>query len=335
MNLRTLILTIILLTIIGFVAAWRVTVARTVPVDRGDRAPVNVGQTDPLTAPSTPAPSPSRTTTPPPSPPLQWAGFWAWDTAKQAELATTLQYQRTWDPYTRAWVLAAIHRKELAPIVRNNLSNGLVAQESPEPDLDQYFGAMADDPDEDPVWREYAVQFLGLTPQLGADGGNVTDRLFTIADRQEYSVAGTALIQIHRVDEAAGTRGPLAQAGRTMRLNEQLHRLAFTPGPDVPSRMAALGLIGARGMTAHAPALRELIAHPGDRGVAGAADILRCAIAALARVGDASDRELIAPYGKDSNGAVVLAATAALERLARGESSATRGESSATRSISE
>ena len=323
MNPRTLILTIFLLAAIGLVVAWRLTAARAVAGDHRDRESVIAEQPEQLTPPSAPAPSPSSTTTPPPSPPLQWAGFWTWDTAKQAELATTLQYQRTWDPYTRAWVLAAIRRKELAPIVRNNLSNGLVAQESTEPNLDQYFGAMADDPNEDPVWREYAVQFLGLTPHLGADGGAVTDRLFTIADRQEYSVAGTALIQIHRLDEAAGTRGPLAQAGRTMRLNEQLHRLAFTTGPDVPSRMAALGLIGARGMTTHAPALRELIAQPGDRSVAGAADILRCAIAALARVGDASDRQLIAPYSKDSNGAVVLAAKAALERLARGASSAT------------
>lgn len=158
---------------------------------------------------------------------------------------------------------------------------------------------MAADPQEDEVWRAYAVQHLTSTVEIGADADAVLTDLLGFARTSAGVVAGTALMQIARL-EAEGR----VQA-RPALMRAALDRLAMSPG-DTQGRMAAAAVLGDLRASEAAPALRTI--------AAGEPALRRLAIAALGRIGDPVDHDLLRAAVGDADPLVARAATAALEQ---------------------
>ena len=192
--------------------------------------------------------------------------------------------------------------KGVEPVVRNNIANRLVDQTRPDPALWRDFAAMYDDAGEDAVWRDYAVQFLSLSVASAADRAAAADRLLAIARSDRSTIGGTALLHVVRLADAGVIQRP-ADLSQMI-----VNRITAKDSPD-PVRHTAFALIGEEKLVDLLPLVRAELAAPGGD------DAKRGALFALGKLGSAADLVLVEPFAKDPNGAVVLAANAAISRL--------------------
>jgi hypothetical protein len=68
-----------------------------------------------------------------PVPPPSLAAFWSWPELQRERAVTALEHQNNWSEGTRLFLKAAIRSRELGPVTRNNIANGLVRQLPPDP----------------------------------------------------------------------------------------------------------------------------------------------------------------------------------------------------------
>ena len=227
-----------------------------------------------------------------------------WSTWQQTQREATLA-QLVGAPAVDLDVLAFIRLqldvRTLSPVTRNMLANVLVAQ-APDAALAVRLQAMVIDPQESDTWRDYALQHLARVTGKATDPAATAAFIRGLVDTGTSSLPGTALLQVQRL-ESEGLWSNKAD------LDHAVIGLATAPTTALPNRMTAVALIGSRHLTDQTAFLRTVIAGPSEPA------LVRTAIASLGQVGTPSDIALLEPYLASKDGAVVLAAQAAVDRL--------------------
>ncbi len=236
------------------------------------------------------------------SPPATLKGFWEWTELQQERAVTSMRPDPSWNPETRNFLLYALKQRFLTPVTRNNIAAGLMRQEPQIPGLDRMFLEMARDPDETPVWRDYALQFLTQTFDRAPDPAEIVTALQVVLADSHGPEAGTAATHLANLAES-GSWQP------DEKFDQRLMDMVRDPSRHEASRSSALAILGQRG---YAPALAEA------RKLATSAElpgIRRAAVGILGLRGDVSDVALLQTLTTDAEPSVRLVATQALKSL--------------------
>lgn len=204
-------------------------------------------------------------------------------------------------------LLAVLRASDLLAVVRNNAANRLVARRPLDPTVAEAFMAMYRDEGEDPVWRDYCVQFVAESVPALAGDRRVTAVAFLrgVAREDASTIGATALLQEDRLVRE-GTIDPAPDYGRVLG-----DRLADSATPGVV-RHTLLALIGQGGHREHLPLVRRHLAEPAND------DVKRGALYAIGVLGDVADLPAVERYLADPNPGVARAAAAARDRLRLG-----------------
>jgi hypothetical protein len=208
----------------------------------------------------------------------------------------------SWNPETRDFLLYTLKQRFLTPVTRNNIAAGLMRQKPQIPGLDRVFLGMAKDPNETPVWRDYALQFLTQTFDRATDPTEIVTALRVVLADSHGPEAGTAATHLAN----------LAESGRWKpddHFDQQLMSVVRDPSRHEASRSSILAILGQRG---YAPVLAEA------RQLAPSAElpgIRRAAVGVVGYRGDASDVALLQALTTDAEPSVRLVATQALKSL--------------------
>jgi hypothetical protein len=193
-----------------------------------------------------------------------------------------------------------LYNRRHQDVMRNNMANALVGQETPNPKLHELFIKMLEDETEDPVWRDYCIQFLSESLKSTSEPKLVKETLARYAKGKD-SKSGTAIV--HLAFQEGEGRVQLDES-----FSKQIETQLTDPQVDLATKVSILGVIGQRKDVRLLPLVRT---YAKDRD----ASLKRCAIAALGQIGTQEDIPLIQACLADSNRAVQLAAKAAEERL--------------------
>lgn len=235
-------------------------------------------------------------------PPATLRGFWEWTELQQERAVTSMRPDPSWNPETRDFLLYALKQRFLTPVTRNNIAAGLMRQKPQIPGLDRMFLGMAKDPNETPVWRDYALQFLTQTFDRATDPTEIVTALQVVLADSHGPEAGTAATHLAN----------LAESGRWKPddyFDQQLMSVVQDPTRHEASRSSVLAILGQRG---YAPVLAEA------RQLATSAElpgIRRAAVGVVGYRGDASDVALLQALTTDAEPSVRLVATQALKSL--------------------
>lgn len=272
-------------------------------------APAAVPTTGPVPAGAAPAPAAppsaagSNAARVNPGEPGVFAGFAQWSAAQRQSATAGVMGQTALDLDVLAFLSAELDDRHLDLVSRNNVANALIAQERGDPALAGRLLAMVDDPAESADWRDYALQHAARAAAFGDALAAVVARTAQLAAPGAGVLRGTALLQLDRMDREFH----LAGAGEA--LASALPQALADGGADSGTRLAAIGLVGARGERAFAPHLRALL------GTATTPDLMRVVLAALGAVGDRSDEPRVSGYLHHAHPLVALSARTALDRL--------------------
>lgn len=244
--------------------------------------------------------------TPPgkPTPPASMSDFWSWPEDQVERIVTGMQSQPDWPAEQRQFLRLALRDSSLSPVARNNIAAGLMRQEPQIPDLHRDFLAMHQTVDEEPVWRDYCLQFLAQCADRveGPERDTIVAALVAAVDVEVGSLAGTAVVHLARLSETGLVT--LDEA-----FDQRVTRLAGNPAQNEANRSTALAVLGQRG---YAPALetaRNLLA---GKDVPG---IKRAAIGVVSLLGTQGDLSLLERLRSDADPSVALVATHATKAM--------------------
>jgi len=199
---------------------------------------------------------------------------------------------------------------QVGHVLKNDLMDALVAQQTPQASLAELFTGIYQNPDQNTVIRDYAIQHLSTlserlgespagwgTDQVAAQRRQIRDALWEAAADSQSSIAGTALIGLTRLSESDADvdRGRLGQSALKLAGSEATQsaaritalqvcaRLQVTQalpllaqvaenGTDVPLRLSAIGALGLMGGRVEAGLLRR-ISEAGDERLAPVAAV--------------------------------------------------------------
>jgi hypothetical protein len=238
--------------------------------------------------------------TPPEKLPAGWEDFLSLGEMEQLNRVTAAMENHSLAPDNLAFFEAEIFNRNHMDVTRNNMANALVWQEKPNPRLHELFIKMLEDETEDPVWRDYCLQFLSECLKSTSDPELVKTTLARYAKGKD-SLAGTAIV--HLAYQESEGRVQVDEA-----FSKQLETQLADPQVALATKVSILGVIGQRKDVRLLPLVRT---YAKDRD----ASLKRCAIAALGQIGTQEDLSLVQAGLSDSNRAVQLAAKAAEERL--------------------
>lgn len=234
-----------------------------------------------------------------PKEPDELEGFFEWSSAKQLTAITALQDHGRLSDEVVKFASQAIKCNNLHATTRNNIANLLLNQEKKISDLDLIFISIIDDPSEKYDCRENSVQHLALSIDSSGSPMRVIEKLADIAKSGVGGMAGTAMIQLDRLEST-----------RAINLNlNELIRAAARKEDDVLIRATAIELIGRRNMLDELDYLRSLVIAEKD------SSIIRIALAAIGLLGDTNDEKLLDGYTYNDNRLVAWAARGALKRI--------------------
>lgn len=252
--------------------------------------------------------------------PPELEGFEEWTDERQLNAITDIQKNRRLSAATREFLVCVASDRACRPVLRNNAANALGIQEPPVQGWLGKLAGQAVDPEEAPIWRDYAVQHLSdqLMPakeegfpnndfvgssDSGLDRRGYIDVLKTLADTR-LPVAGTALLHLDRLSNEFHL--PIDEQG----LHRAILKTVLDEGADVGARVTALGLLGARGKPEDADAPRLLLKHADG-------DIRRASIAALGLVGTEYDLPGIGAAAAGTDPTIESARSVAVGRINR------------------
>jgi hypothetical protein len=235
-----------------------------------------------------------------PRPPEEFSGFWLWDEERRLELVTDWQADARLSDDIIRFVRQCIRVKELSPATRNNLANALLNQADSRADVADLFREMVLDEHESDHWREYALQHLAVSLTRSASTRNGVDLFWTIASDAKNALAGTALLQLNRLEESGVTR-------LDHRYDDLLvERARGDGGTLLDVRTTAIALMGERRVVSGVDLVRDLLRNP-------SASIRRVSAAALGSMGEvATDGPLLRTLLGDVEPLVATAAGRAL-----------------------
>jgi hypothetical protein len=239
-------------------------------------------------------PAPARTL------PAGWEGFLSLKQGQQLNRVTAAMDNHTLPADVLAFFEKEILNRDYWPVTRNNMANALVWQETPNPRLHELFMKMLEDQAEDPVWRDYCLQFLSECMASSSDPDAIKAVLSRYSKGKD-GLAGTAIVNL-AFQEGKG------RLQNDESFSQQLEAQLADPEVDVPTRMSILGVVGKRHDTRMLPLVRTCATNSND-------GIKRCALGALGQIGEAEDLPTIRADLTHRNRAVQLAAKAAEGRL--------------------
>ena len=236
-----------------------------------------------------------------PTPP-RYATYYGLSQQDKLDLVSQHMHDKALSGPELAFLRQELANRDLLAVTRNNIANALIWQREPDPLLHRLFIGFIHDEQESQTWREYSVQFLASTLPFTGEPEVVRRALLDLLEADRDGLAGTAAIMLALHDDYGHVELP---AG----FNAQLGRVLDDPGSAKRLRMAALGVIGKRGLRRHVETVRLYAAQDQDDG------LKRVALAALGQLGDAEARPLLEAHRAHPNRAVALAAQGALDRL--------------------
>jgi len=190
--------------------------------------------------------------------------------------------------------------------LKNDIITVLREQAAPMAGLTELLIGIYDDKAQDPVTRDYAIQHLILWCGQGpADAKRKIHAVLNMAAREKTSVAGTALLGLHRLsaEDAAFNRDEV----RSIAL-----RLASASETEPATRATAVQVCAERGIREALPMIETLAQTSGDMA------LQLSAIAALGHLGGAEQAVLLERLEPGANGAVLRASIrAARKRLSQ------------------
>jgi len=195
-----------------------------------------------------------------------------------------------------------IFNREYWAVIRNNMANALVWQESPNPRLHECFAKMLADESESSIWRDYCLQFLSECLASSSDPEAIKAILTRYAQGKD-GLAGTAIVNVG-LQESAGRMKP------DETFSQQLEAQLADPEVVLPTKLSILAMIGKRNDVRLLPLVRIYATNTTD-------GLRRCAIATLGQIGAPEDLPLIRAGLTDPNRSVQLAASAALKAMSQ------------------
>ena len=168
----------------------------------------------------------------------------------QIKLIKRLKQQHTLTAEEAEFLKNELLNEKHHEVLRNEIASLLVNLDQPDPMLYLYFAKMAKDESLSDVWREYCIQFLGLTLPYAKDKAYVQQQLQAHAQEHTQEAAGTAILQIAYQQG----RGRLEPA-----LNETAKHLEMLKQSEVHPNvtLSVLAVMGKQKDTQALPALRE------------------------------------------------------------------------------
>lgn len=211
--------------------------------------------------------------------------------------------------------------------VKNDILDCLLRQKQLSVGLDLQMAEMASNPKNDPVWRDYSIQFMGqfygrfaaergsqttedgnqradIGGQKDAESSAIHDALFSALDERSETLAGTALIGLELLSRTHEEFDRPAIVAKSL-------EIAADESASSSCRLTALRLSTLTGKSDSAAAdLARSLAQTGDTLLLRSA-----AIVTLGEVGTADDRELLNTFALSDNKQIAAASRLALQKM--------------------
>ena len=236
-----------------------------------------------------------------PTPP-RYATYYDLCQQDKLDLVTQHMHDKALSGPELAFLRQELANRELLAVTRNNIANALIWQREPDPLLHRVFIGFIHDAQESQTWREYSVQFLASTLPFTGEPELVRRALLDLVEQDRDGLAGTAAIMLALHSDYGHVDLPST-------FDRHLGRVLDDPRSAKRLRMAALGVIGKRGLQRHVETVRLYAAQHEDDG------LKRVALATLGQLGDEAARPLLEAHRAHPNRAVALAAQGAVARL--------------------
>ena len=234
--------------------------------------------------------------------PVGWEDFRTLTEHERLNRVTAAMENHTLPADLLAFFEQEIFNREYWAVIRNNMANALVWQESPNPRLHECFAKMLADESESSIWRDYCLQFLSECLASSSDPEAIKAILTRYAQGKD-GLAGTAIVNIG-FQEVAGRMKP------DETFSQQLEAQLADPEVVLPTKLSILAMIGKRNDVRLLPLVRIYATNTTD-------GLRRCAIATLGQIGAPEDLPLIRAGLTDPNRSVQLAASAALKAMSQ------------------
>ena len=197
--------------------------------------------------------------------------------------------------------------------IKNDILDGLIAQQKLPPDLGDKLIQYFRDKTMDVTWRDYCVQHFSIyyETQWGRDDANrltapgrseLMSAYYEALAEPGNGIAGTALVGLERLST-------LYPEINRQQLGEKALGLAKDGRSDVQTKIAAINVCGETGTSAILPMARI------NAQTAEVLPLRLASIAAIGQVGTAEDRELLESLLAGTDNSVHKAATVALKKL--------------------
>jgi len=256
-----------------------------------------------IVTPVEPKPQPPRQVAPPRvAEPSALAGWGVWPEERRLQVITRMQEDAELPASVVDFLKQELRDRSHWAVTRNNIANCLVGQQVKDRGLWRVFAAMHDEAGEDPVWRDYCIQFLACCLKDADDRAAAAGKLLHVAAGGDAGIRTTAAIHVLWQSQAGNLALPAdflaSQAAR-------LAQPTTTPG----ERSSILGLLAESGEARWLATVRGVAAAPSSD------EVLRAALAALARLGQAEDAETLQKATAHANPSVATVAKRGLEVL--------------------
>lgn len=260
-------------------------------------------QSAPVSTPPPSAQPPVAAPLPLPREPAELVGFWQGDDAERYRLLQVVSGLTPLPPSVITFLAQVLSHREVGATTRNHCAT-LLGSQPVLPDgylIQLQMAAM--NQQEDPLWRDYAVQHAALAVRRLPDPAPVAEWLWTVVQGGQGLQRGTALLQLSRLLNNFRLNPPdsFSPAIIAMAQNHQ---------EGVEPRIAALAVIGEQRLREHLPAVKAIA--QGDEGPA----ITTAAIACAGLIGQIADATWLQVFTRHDHPLIRSAAEGALKRLA-------------------
>jgi hypothetical protein len=203
--------------------------------------------------------------------------------------------------------------------VKNDVLDRLLRQNTLPENMGEQMVEMASSSDNDPVWRDYCIQFMSPfyervsaenreagsseSEQSVAERASVREAMFSALDEREGTLAGTSLIGLELLSRTHENFDRTA-------IIEAASEIAADESASAESRLTALRLSSLTGADESTAQTARNLAQTGET-----VQLRSAAIVTLGEAGSDEDRELLESFATSDNRQIVMAAEMALKKM--------------------
>jgi hypothetical protein len=249
--------------------------------------------------------------------PAMWEDFYELSQMKRLNRVTKeMGKTAPMTPEMYAFFKAELFNRDHWDVTRTNMANALVwtrnaDNKHPDPDLHEAFITMLEDDTEDPIWRDYSLQFLSENLANSSDPKRVQE-VITKFSKGTGSIAGTAMVHMAYQEQYGDLE--LDDA-----FNKQLAEQLEHPEVHRDTKLSIICIMGKRKDVNRLPLIRKYAKQDDDIG------LKRTAIAAIGTIAEspdsrdsltADDKALVQAATNHKSRLVQMAAKAAIKKFA-------------------